>query len=86
MNYRDMTIGITTAFPLEPFELSVLRNSEVTPLPSGVLMNINQVVAPTLALPRMPIRLMRGRFLRRDVNHPVEFFGVFYEKNRLARS
>ncbi|WP_162505843.1 hypothetical protein [Candidatus Arsenophonus triatominarum] len=26
---------------------------------------------------------MRGRFLRRDVNHPVEFFGVFYEKTDL---
>lgn len=46
VNYRDMTIGITTTFPLEPFEIAVLSNTDVTPLPSGVLMRVNQVVAP----------------------------------------
>ncbi|WP_063655166.1 hypothetical protein [Candidatus Arsenophonus triatominarum] len=86
MNYRDMTIGITTAFPLEPFELAVLRNSEVTPLPSGVLMNINQVVAPYFGFAEDAYPFNEGMFFTAGVNHPVEFFGVFYEKNRLARS
>ncbi|MGV3346430.1 DUF2612 domain-containing protein [Enterobacteriaceae bacterium LUAb1] len=45
-NYRDMTIGITTEFKLEPFEISVLKNTDATPIPSGVLLNIHQIVNP----------------------------------------
>lgn len=46
VNYRDMTIGITFEFELAPYEESILANYEVTPVPSGVLVNIRQVVSP----------------------------------------
>ncbi|EKA7106816.1 DUF2612 domain-containing protein [Salmonella enterica] len=46
VNYRDMTIGITFEFELAPYEESILTNYEVTPAPSGVLLNIHQVVSP----------------------------------------
>lgn len=46
VNYRDMTMGITFEFELDPYEESILTNYEVTPIPSGVLVNINQVVSP----------------------------------------
>lgn len=46
VNYRDMTIGITFEFELAPYEESILTNYDVTPVPSGVLVNIRQVVSP----------------------------------------
>ncbi|HAT7704804.1 TPA: DUF2612 domain-containing protein [Enterobacter roggenkampii] len=46
VNYRDMTMGITFEFELAPYEESILTNYEVTPVPSGVLVNIRQVVSP----------------------------------------
>lgn len=46
VNYRDMTMGITFEFELAPYEVSILTNYDVTPIPSGVLLNINQVVSP----------------------------------------
>ena len=46
VNYRDMTMGITFEFGLAPYEVSILTNYDVTPIPSGVLLNINQVVSP----------------------------------------
>lgn len=46
VNYRDMTIGITFEFELAPYEESILTNYDVVPVPSGVLVNIRQVVSP----------------------------------------
>ncbi|CAH5607707.1 MULTISPECIES: DUF2612 domain-containing protein [Enterobacter] len=46
INYRDMTMGITFEFELAPYEESILTNYEVAPVPSGVLVNIRQVVSP----------------------------------------
>ncbi|MBM3073488.1 DUF2612 domain-containing protein [Lelliottia sp. RWM.1] len=46
VNYRDMTIGITFEFSLAPFEESILTNYDVVPVPSGVQLNIHQVVPP----------------------------------------
>lgn len=46
VNYRDMTIGITFEFELAPYEESILTNYEVTPVPSGVQVNIRQIVSP----------------------------------------
>lgn len=46
VNYRDMTMGITFEFELAPYEESILTNYDVTPIPSGVLLGINQVVSP----------------------------------------
>ncbi|EPC9887115.1 DUF2612 domain-containing protein, partial [Escherichia coli] len=40
VNYRDMTIGITFEFNLAPYEESILTNYDVTPVPSGVQVNI----------------------------------------------
>ncbi|EPN9328448.1 DUF2612 domain-containing protein [Cronobacter sakazakii] len=46
VNYRDMTIGITFEFALAPHEESILTNYDVVPIPSGVQLNISQVVPP----------------------------------------
>lgn len=46
VNYKDMTMGITFEFELAPYEESILTNYDVTPVPSGVLVNIRQVVSP----------------------------------------
>lgn len=46
VNYRDMTIGITFEFSLAAFEESILTNYDVVPVPSGVQLNIRQVVPP----------------------------------------
>ncbi len=46
VNYRDMTIGITFEFALAPYEESILTNYDVVPVPSGVQLNISQVVPP----------------------------------------
>lgn len=46
VNYRNMTIGITFEFSLAPFEESILTNYDVVPVPSGVQLNIHQVVPP----------------------------------------
>ncbi|EFL6450600.1 DUF2612 domain-containing protein [Escherichia coli] len=46
VNYRDMTIGITFEFALAPYELSILTNYDVVPVPSGVQLNISQIVPP----------------------------------------
>ncbi len=46
INYRGMTMGITFEFHIEPFELSILSNYDVTPIPSGVGLKISEVVPP----------------------------------------
>jgi hypothetical protein len=46
VNYRDMTMGITFEFELAPYEESIMTNYDVVPVPSGVLININQIVSP----------------------------------------
>lgn len=46
VNYGGMTIGITFEFALAPYEVSILTNYEVVPVPSGVQLNISQVVPP----------------------------------------
>lgn len=46
INYRDMTMGITFEFELAPYEVSILNNYDVTPIPSGVLLSINQIISP----------------------------------------
>lgn len=46
VNYKDMTIGLTFEFELAPYEESILTNYDVTPVPSGVLVNVRQIVTP----------------------------------------
>ncbi|WP_023640351.1 DUF2612 domain-containing protein [Dickeya zeae] len=46
VNYRDMAIGITFEFALAPYEVSILTNYDVVPVPSGVQLNITQIVPP----------------------------------------
>ncbi len=46
INYRDMTMGITFEFELAPYEKAILTNHDVAPIPSGVLLNIHQVISP----------------------------------------
>ena len=46
VNYHDMTIGMTFEFELAPYEESILTNYEVVPVPSGVMVNIRQLVSP----------------------------------------
>ncbi|HDL7751806.1 TPA: DUF2612 domain-containing protein [Yersinia enterocolitica] len=45
-DYGDMRMGIICEFKLEPFEISILENHEVLPIPSGVLVNLRQIVSP----------------------------------------
>ncbi|MGT3344599.1 DUF2612 domain-containing protein [Yersinia enterocolitica] len=45
-DYGDMRMGIICEFKLEPFEISILENYEVLPIPSGVLVNLRQIVSP----------------------------------------
>ncbi|EHI9129343.1 DUF2612 domain-containing protein [Salmonella enterica] len=46
VNYRDMTMGITFEFELAPYEESILTDYNVTPVPSGVQVNIRQIISP----------------------------------------
>lgn len=46
VNYRDMTMGMTFEFELAPYEESILTNYNVTPIPSGVLLKISQIISP----------------------------------------
>lgn len=46
MPYPDMTMGITCEFSLYPYEKSILENYDVMPIPSGVLVNVRQVISP----------------------------------------
>lgn len=46
INYRDMTMGMTFEFELAPYEESILMNYDVSPIPSGVQLNIRQIVTP----------------------------------------
>ncbi|EBV1210117.1 hypothetical protein CC928_21815 [Salmonella enterica subsp. enterica serovar Guildford] len=46
VNYRDMTIGMTFEFDLASYEESILTNYDVKPIPSGVQVNIRQIVSP----------------------------------------
>ncbi|MBW5853240.1 DUF2612 domain-containing protein [Yersinia enterocolitica] len=45
-DYGDMRMGIICEFKLEPFEISILENYEVLPIPSGVLVSLRQIVSP----------------------------------------
>ncbi|HDV7153905.1 TPA: DUF2612 domain-containing protein [Yersinia enterocolitica] len=46
VDYGDMKMGIICEFKLEPYEISILENYEVLPIPSGVLAIVRQVVSP----------------------------------------
>lgn len=46
MNYTDMTLGITVEFALYPYEKAILENYDVIPVPSGVLVNVRQIISP----------------------------------------
>ena len=46
ISYGDMTIGFTFEFELAPYERSILTNYDVTPVPSGVLVNVSEIITP----------------------------------------
>lgn len=64
VNYRDMTIGITFEFALAPYEVSILTNYEVVPVPSGVQLNISQVVPPYFGFADDAYPFNDGNFFR----------------------
>lgn len=64
VNYRDMTMGMTFEFELAPYEESILTNYDVTPIPSGVLLNINQVVSPYVGFAEDAYPFNDGTFYR----------------------
>lgn len=39
INNKDMTITVVTNFSLYPYELAILQNNDVIPIPSGVLLS-----------------------------------------------
>lgn len=64
VNYRDMTIGITFEFALAPYEESILTNYDVVPVPSGVQLNISQIVPPYFGFAEDAYPFNDGTFYR----------------------
>ncbi|EAO5935036.1 TPA_asm: DUF2612 domain-containing protein [Salmonella enterica subsp. houtenae serovar 48:g,z51:-] len=64
VNNRDMTIGMTFEFELAPYEESILTNYDVTPVPSGVLVNIRQIVSPYFGFSNDAYPFNDGTFYR----------------------
>ncbi|MBA3225010.1 DUF2612 domain-containing protein [Salmonella bongori] len=64
VNYRDMTIGMTFEFELAPYEESILTSYDVTPVPSGVLVNIRQIVSPYFGFSNDAYPFNDGTFYR----------------------
>ncbi len=46
VDYGNMVLGITCTFYLAPFEKSILENFDVLPIPSGVMVEVREVVPP----------------------------------------
>lgn len=64
VNYRDMTMGITFEFQLAPYEESILTNYNVVPVPSGVQVNIRQIVSPYFGFADDAYPFNEGTFYR----------------------
>lgn len=64
VNYKDMTIGLTFEFELAPYEESILTNYDVTPVPSGVLVNVRQIVTPYFGFASDAYPINDGTFYR----------------------
>lgn len=64
VNYRDMTIGLTFEFELAPYEESILTNYNVTPVPSGVLVSVRQVISPYFGFTSESYPFNDGTFYR----------------------
>lgn len=45
-DYGGMRMGITCEFPLEAFEVSILKDYTILPIPSAVLISVHQLVSP----------------------------------------
>lgn len=45
-NYKEMTMGIICAFELRPYEAAILQNYDVMPVPSGVRIEMHELVPP----------------------------------------
>ncbi|WP_096978903.1 DUF2612 domain-containing protein [Escherichia coli] len=63
-NYRDMTIGLTFEFELAEYEVSLLSNYEVMPVPGGVRVNIRQIVNPYFGFASDAYPFNDGQFYR----------------------
>ncbi|MEX9215649.1 DUF2612 domain-containing protein [Providencia rettgeri] len=63
-NYQKMTIGITTDFDLAPYEVTILTNTDVMPIPSGVQISINPIVAPYFGFAADSYPFNEGNFYR----------------------
>lgn len=63
-DYGDMRMGIICEFKLEPFEISILENYEVLPIPSGVLVNLRQIVSPYFGFAQDAYPFNDGTFFR----------------------
>ncbi|EOS94767.1 DUF2612 domain-containing protein [Erwinia tracheiphila] len=46
VDYGDMRMGIFCEFELAPYEISILKNYDVLPIPSGVLVTAHQIAPP----------------------------------------
>ena len=64
VNYKDMTIGLTFEFELAPYEESILTNYDVTPVPSGVLVNVRPIVTPYFGFASDAYPINDGTFYR----------------------
>lgn len=64
VDYGDMKMGIICEFKLEPYEISILQNYDVLPIPSGVLAMVRQVVSPYFGFSEDAYPFNDGTFYR----------------------
>lgn len=65
-DYGDMTMGIICEFNLLPYEKSILSNLDVLPIPSGVLINIREIVPPYFGFAEDAYPFNDGTFYREN--------------------
>ena len=64
MDYGGMRMGIICEFYLVPYEVSILSNYDVLPIPSGVLVTAHQVVPPYFGFSSDSYPFNDGTFFR----------------------
>lgn len=64
VDYGDMKMGITCTFYLDPYEKSMLENFGVLPIPSGVSIDVREVVPPYFGFSQDAYPFNDGTFFR----------------------
>ncbi|MCW6525273.1 DUF2612 domain-containing protein [Yersinia ruckeri] len=64
VDYGDMRMGVICEFYLAPYEVSILENYEVLPIPSAVLITTHQIVPPYFGFSSDAYPFNDGTFFR----------------------